>query len=735
MKAKLLIAFALLLTIIVGTSTLKAQEKTKYYILFDNFEDQKAGNTTITNLIDLCYWDPMRTDIIYGPYTERAPFGAATFNKKPITDYDVAVFPMGTTLGLDAAVDGIKVIDKIYEMLDAGKTVLIIGNAVVIKGFSGSDSKVKEFLSNYLGIEYPLTNKYIQSGRVALTDGSNIWGAVIDGIQGDPIAKGFDKVINQAYNLNNGGFRDPVRLYTGIDVMGLKSNSTSVGFDFVSVVKDDSVDVSKDMMWTGIRHENGTARVALWTTNFDIANTWHTLYYNEALMGAFEWGTRDVPRPEKYIKSENMQVNFGKVEPNSKAYKAIAFQNFGRTPLKVSKMEVIAMDEEGIFEITDGNEAVTLEPNEIHSINLQFKPLDTKTYNDALDISSDAVNGTLSIELYGTGGTNTEFGPKIAVTDVPVDFGSIDYTKYGEKNIAIASVGDQDLVVDDVQFVKNGNDHFSFPTTMQFPVIVKAGKTWYFQVRFATAQSDSNGGKFNGELLIKSNALNGTQKTILLQATANSKNAKTGLTLSANEIDFGKVNVGDSTTFTLTISNKGGADLIFPVKPSFVGGGEIKAQYSFVGGSEIIPTLAPNQSHDLKIQFKPLDTKLYNLSMKLTSNDQVNPITNIAISGEGQNPVSVEESTLSKELALQIKPSVNNGNAIFSYDYTGELDRNVDVRIIDITGKVRMNLYNGAAIKGIHFINLNNLNFESGKYFVVVEMDGINKMIPFIIQK
>lgn len=82
MKGKILIVLMLLAFVLGSWNTANAQTKTKYYILFDNLEDQMNGDTTITNLIDLCYWDPMRTDVIYGPYTERAPFSAVTFNKK-----------------------------------------------------------------------------------------------------------------------------------------------------------------------------------------------------------------------------------------------------------------------------------------------------------------------------------------------------------------------------------------------------------------------------------------------------------------------------------------------------------------------------------------------------------------------------------------------------------------------------------------------------------------------------
>lgn len=730
MRGKILIALAILLSGFVNVSLLNAQAK--YYILFDNFEDQKAGETTITNLIDLCYWDPMRNHVSFGQYAERASFSAATFNKRAITEYDVAVFPMGTTLGLDHSVDGIKVIDKIYEMLNAGKTVLIIGNNVVNRGFNGGDGKVREFLSNYLGIEYPLSNQYLQQGRLMFTNGSTIFGGYIDGVEGDPVSKGFDKVINQQYNLNNGGFRPPIRYYFSIDVMGLKENSTSVGFDFVSVVWNDSLDVSKKM-WTGIRNEKGTARVALWTTNFDIANTWHTLNYNNALIGGIEWGTSDLPRPERFILSENMQVNFGKVDPGSKAFKAIAFQNFGRTPLNVSKIELAGLAGEGIFEFLEGNEAVKLDPLEIHTMNLQFAPTERYSYNEGLDIFSDAKNGTLSIELYGIGGTDTETGPKISVAKEPIDFGSVNYGQFMEKNIAVSNIGDVGLDIFEIDMKNSANKFFSFPKTINLPVVIKPGETWFFQVRFTPL--DTAGGSYNGEVTLRSSSLGNVITSVYFKAKGNPKDASAGMSLSATELDFGKVPMGDSSTINIRITNNGNTELIFPVKPSFIGGGEVRAQYSFADGSDVIPTLNKDEYHDLKIKFKPKAAKSYPIIVKLTSNDPINGIVNIPINGEGEDLTSVDDNPLSSVLTLQLNPSVNNGNAIFAYDYTGGLDKNINVKVIDINGKTRMELYNGKAINGMHFINMSNMSLENGKYFVVTEMDGYSKMIQFVIQK
>ena len=739
MKGKILIAFMLVAFVFVSWNTANAQTKTKYYILFDNFDDQKDwdSDSIITNLIDLYYWEPMTKDFLFSPYVERAPFSAATFNKRAITEYDVAVFPMGVTNGLDVTVGGVKVIDKIFEMINAGKTVIIIGNAVVYKGFNGGDPKVKEFLSNYLGIQYPLTNQYVLQGRLSFTDGSTYWGGSIDGIEGDPIAKGYDKVINVKYKVAGGGWTEPVRYYPNIDVMGLKPDSKSIGFEFVKKVGvglTDSVDVSDLKMWTGIRHEEGTARVVLWTTNFDIVNPYYRNDYHIAYMAAFQWGTRDIPKPEKYVLTENLKVDFGRVEPGSKKYKTFAFQNWGRTPLSVTGMEIFGLSEEVVYRIVEGGDPVKLDPMEIHTMNLEFAPINTVVYEDGLDVFSDATNGDLNIDLYGIGGENTEFGPKIVVSEEPIDFGTVQYGQYIEKNISVGNVGDSDLDIYEIDMVNDANKLFSFPQTIKLPIVIKPGGTWYFKVRFTPA--DTSGGTYNGEVTLRSSSLGDNTTSVYFKAVGAAKNSSTGVSVSTTEIDFGKVKIGESSIYDIVISNVGTNELIFPVKPSFIGGGEIKAQYSFVDGTENIPNLQAGGKHTLKIKFAPKGAKVYGpLTVKITSNAENNGIINLSITGEGEDPTSVEDNPLSGVLSLQVNPSINNGNAVFAYDYTGGLDKNIDVKIVDINGKTRMNLYNGKAINGMHFINLSNLSLESGKYFIVAEMDGYNKMIQFVIQK
>lgn len=717
------------------TQTIYTQSVPKYYILFDNFEDQKDGKgTTITNLIDICYSDVLKNNFFIGKYFERAPFSAATFNKRAITEYDCAIFLMGVQHGLDAVVDGIKVIDKIYEMRNAGKSVIIIGNQVLAKGFAGSDPKIKSFLKDTLGIIFPLSNNYLIQGRVNLNDGQNLWGGKLSGPDFDPVSKGYKKVFNMIYQENNVGPFPPIRFFGDIEVFGLENWSKSIAIDKVVKINNDSTNVEKEKMYVGIRYDQGPARVILWSQLFDNITGVHLVHANTALTNAVNWSTRDYIKPEKYTKLIDDAIDFGKVDPNYSAYETVTFQNFGRTTLNVSNIEIEPQVVDSIFQIIEGDEPVTLQPMDMHTVKVMFKPKSLTYYQESMLISSDATNGDVSVILTGTGGTTTEFGPRISVASAPILFGNVPYGEMATKNIGIFNPGNQDLTVNSIKFIKDANEFFFFTKSMTYPIVIAPGQTYNYGVTFN--QQDTNGGTFLGEMLITSNAVNdGGEATVYLNAYGNPKNIKSGLTLSTKQYDFGDVIIGETGVFELTITNSSNVDVIFPNPPVFLGGGEVKAQYSFLDGTQAIPKLAPSASHILKVGFKPQAEKTYPIILRVISSDPKDQLVDISLTGTGKVDGGIDDSYFDNKLSMKINPNVSNGNAILYCNYKGNEGKISNIYILDITGNKVAEIYQGNVIMGLHIINLGTLNLSSGRYFAVFEMDNHIKTTDFIINK
>ena len=183
------------------------------FVIFDNFVqgDKNHEGTIISNLFELCYYDfyakyPTE-DYSYAMYMLRTQYSDAFFSQYKITDFDVAIFPLGEYPLNVATQGGIKVIDKVKEMLDAGKRVMIFGRRMMIWAFlndpnlqAGKDPVVIDFLTKTLGM-----NKDSSSAMITTmsSSGSKTWIPFhIRTEETNPTTKGYDVYCNVGYGRN-----------------------------------------------------------------------------------------------------------------------------------------------------------------------------------------------------------------------------------------------------------------------------------------------------------------------------------------------------------------------------------------------------------------------------------------------------------------------------------------------------------------------------------------------------
>ncbi|MBX3042962.1 MAG: choice-of-anchor D domain-containing protein [Candidatus Kapabacteria bacterium] len=728
MKSKfLLILTTLLVSLMMLPQGLFSQEK--YYIIFDNFEDQIGNDgVQITNLFDLCYWDPLRTDVLLGKYAEKKPFNALTFAQKEITEYDVAIFVMGTTNHLGTSVDGIKVLDKIKMMVNANKGVLIIGTNVVPEAFKpGGDAQARAWLTEWLGIDNVRILGHVQ--------GNTIYGMRVDGVEGDPISRGFQKQCNRQFAENNPELRGPIRYYSGTPFFEIKGGKNAKGFDFIKEAADQNI---TETWITGARAEQGKARVALWTTNFDIASTYHTNRFYNAMTWAVRWMVSDVPHPEGFLTIEDETVDFGIVEPNQSGYMQAVFMNTGRQKLTVSKFEIAGDEPDGSFRITEGGEGITMNPGDVHIVNLQFSPKEQRLYEDYLIIESDAYNGTIEAKLIGQGGEQVFNGPRLQLSSLPIDFGTVPFGQYSDKNIAISNIGNVAMVVETVTFEEDAGKRFTFAEIVKTPMTVPPGETQYVKIRFTSADEES--GNYAGKINVTSNALNNLGKGSLeLKARAAGLSTNSGLSLSSTSIDFGEVEVTDDDVQTLKISNIGSNVLrIFSITWDSKSGGENLAQFSFIDNTNVTkPTIEvqPGESHDLKIKFAPQAGKDYAAIIQMLTNDPVDEgLVEVPVAGKGKIPASVKDG-IAKIQGLNVKISPNPVTDNSSVEYTLDVSGNLEMSIIDQTGRKVSDIYNQFTNEGLYMKELSAGNLANGVYFLSVKFNGQTVQMPFVISK
>ncbi|GAB1371435.1 hypothetical protein MASR1M45_14970 [Candidatus Kapaibacterium sp.] len=726
MKSK----FLLFLVAIFGITLLlpnNALSQKKYYIIFDNFEDQKTGDgTTITNLFDLCYWEHLRDDPILGKYAERKPFNAATLMNKDITDYDVAIFIMGTQNHLGSSVDGIKVLDKIKQMIAANKSVVIVGHAVIPAAFAqGGDAASKQWLEQTLGIKNVKVINHIIN--------NTIYGFRTDGVEGDPVSAGYKKQCNRYFEENNSGLQAPIRWYSMSPVFEVSGGKNAKAFDYVKEIADQDI---TDVLVSGVRSEDNKARVIFYAHNFDICSGTHLIHYKNSLTRGIRWAIRDLPHPEGFLQLENEAIDFGVIEPNQSGYQTAVMQNNGREKIKISGFQIAGDEPEGSFEIIEGNGAVELGPGDIHILNLKFSPKEERLYEEYVTILSNGVNGNIEMSLKGQGGEQVFNGPKLSLTTLPVDFGSVPFGLYSEKNIGITNAGNVSLVVETFKLTEDAGKRFTFPEIVKTPITIPPGQTHYVKVRFTS--SDEEAANFTGKIEVTSNGLNNMGNGhVDLKARAAGKNLESGIQLSATSVDFGTAEINKPKLYTLKISNVGGNNLrVWSIIFDKFSGGENLAQFKFADGSDKnIPILAPGESHDLKIEFTPEKSKEYAVRIQILTNDPINEgLIEVPVSGAGFDPSSVRDGVASIDgLSVTINPSPVN--ELSKIELNASINGNLDMNIMDISGRVVRNVNTSQINAGISTFDLNANTFANGTYFLVINFNGKSVQLPFVVTK
>lgn len=162
---------------------------------------------------------------------------------------------------------------------------------------------------------------------------------------------------------------------------------------------------------------------------------------------------------------------------------------------------------------------------------------------------------------------------------------------------------------------------------------VGAGKTDTLKITFAAAQVANRNGAYAGGLTIQSNDPNNRQKTAALKATVAGALAPPTLDLSGLSISFATVQVGQTSTKSLKITNKGGFAL--QTKVTLTG----DAAFSISKDSTTV-SVAPSDSLVVVASFAPDTTKAYTATIAIASNDPSRPTASVALSGGGSAGVA-----------------------------------------------------------------------------------------------
>lgn len=187
-----------------------------------------------------------------------------------------------------------------------------------------------------------------------------------------------------------------------------------------------------------------------------------------------------------------------------------------------------------------------------------------------------------------------------------------------------------------------------------------------------------------------------------------------GLVVSSDSLHFGAVLIDSASELALTIINRGNAGLVisrFEID-------EEAFAHNFAGDTIVQPA----GEYILTVTFSPRNIQEYTTSLLITSNDPVDSVKTIRLSGIGVRHSAVgDEFIRHPSSVILYEPHPNPYNAFTTIVY--RLSKPVPMRLAlyDLEGRVVRRLVEGSRSAGFHRVVLTAGDLRSGLYFIRLE--------------
>ncbi len=310
-------------------------------------------------------------------------------------------------------------------------------------------------------------------------------------------------------------------------------------------------------------------------------------------------------------------LSFGNVQVGSSETLPETLTNSGGSSVTVTQ----AAFSGGGYSTTGLNLPITLQAGESASFDVVFAPASAGTDNFNLSIASNASNPTLTIPVTGSG---------IAAANLSAGSTSL---SFGNVTVGSSQTLPETLTNNStsssITVTKITTSTAYSVTGLSLPVTLNAGQSASFSVVFAPTTA----GAKNASLSI---ANSGATLTVALSGTG-----VTPGTLAATSVNFGSVQIGNSSTQTSVLTNTGGSSVT--VSQATLAG----AGFS-MSGLSLPLNLNAGQSFTFTVVFTPQDAGAASGSISLVSNASGTTPT-ISLSGTGTAPgqFSISPASLS----------------------------------------------------------------------------------------
>jgi Cep192 domain 4 len=219
-------------------------------------------------------------------------------------------------------------------------------------------------------------------------------------------------------------------------------------------------------------------------------------------------------------------LSFGNVTVDTSVQQALVLSSAGTQALTINAASLTGTG----FSVSGGSFPITLNPNQVVVLQVQFAPTSTGAATGQLTITSDSSSGgTIQIGLSGTGtatSSSTGTGPALSVNAATVAFGNVALNTPATQPVTLSSTGSSAVTVSGATVTGTG---FTLAGG-SFPITLNPGQTAVVNVVFDPAAV----GAATGQLSIASNSTGGATTVVALTGTgASSVTYAVDLTWSA----------------------------------------------------------------------------------------------------------------------------------------------------------------------------------------------------------
>lgn len=317
---------------------------------------------------------------------------------------------------------------------------------------------------------------------------------------------------------------------------------------------------------------------------------------------------------------------------------------------------------------------------------------------------------------------------KISVSQPDIDFGDLKVGEAASKIVKITNNGKKALKITSLK-LSYGEEAFALPS-VSTPITILKGDTFSLKVVFTPKAIEF----YSGGITIVSNAFLQDEYEIGLMGTGVDEAQVPHISLTSNKLEFDSTELVKTKTMTLTIKNTGNVALTIESLTMPIN--EANA-FAIEEGGDTPYMIDPDDSRDIVVSFTPQTTGEFSGLIEVQSSDPTNPIMEVNLLAKGyEAPNSVNDPVKNTAGNFSMRtvpnPMVSNGSVEFTVAST---PANVEMYVIDATGKTIETIYNGSSVLGSVNLPINTAKYSNGYYTIIANVNGEQISLPLIISK